>query len=285
MSPQNMPPENVSPQNVSIEREERYTHGHHSSVLKSHKWRTAENSAAHLIPLLTTGSTLLDVGCGPGTITVDFAHRLDPGHVVGLDASDEVIVNARALAESERVGNVEFIVGDAYATGFDDSSFDVVHTHQTLHHLADPVAALREMRRVVKPSGVVAAREVDYAGTIIYPLTPGLEKWAALYQQVHRSNSGEPDAGRRLKAWARQAGFVEVVGTASVWCFSSDEDREWWGSMWQARVLESAFAVDALSQGFATQDELQEISDAWRAWADAPDGWLSMPHGEVLCRG
>lgn len=270
---------------MSPQREERYTHGHHPSVLKSHSWRTVENSAAHLIPLLATGNDLLDVGCGPGTITIDFARRLAPGRVVGLDASAEIIVKARALAESEGVPNVEFVVGDAYSTGLADDSFDIIHTHQTLQHLAEPVEALREMRRVVKADGVVAAREVDYAGTVIYPLMPGLERWAALYQRVHRSNGGEPDAGRRLKAWARQAGFAEVESTASVWCFSSDEDREWWGSMWQARVLESAFAVDALSKGFATQAELQEISDAWRVWADDPDGWMSMPHGEVLCRG
>lgn len=264
---------------------ERYTHGHHESVLKSHTWRTVENSAAYLIPSLAEGIDLLDVGCGPGTITVDFARRLAPGRVVGLDAAAEVIDKARALAADEGVANVEFIVGDAYSTGLDDDSFDVAHTHQTLQHIADPVAVLRELRRVVKPDGVVAAREVDYAGTVIHPLTPGLAKWAALYQQVHRSNGGEPDAGRRLKAWAREAGFADVVSTASVWCFSSDEDREWWGSMWQARVLESAFAGDAIGKGFADQADLQEISDAWREWADDPDGWLAMPHGEVLCRG
>jgi SAM-dependent methyltransferase len=265
-------------------REERYTHGHHPSVLKSHTWRTVANSAAYLEPHLVAGTRLLDVGSGPGTITVDFARRLAPGTVTGLDASAEVVEKARLLAQDEGVDNVTFVVGDAYDTGFDDHSFDVVHTHQTLHHLGDPVAALREFRRLVTTDGVVGAREVDYAGTIIHPLTPGLVAWAALYQRVHRASGGEPDAGRRLKAWAREAGFSDVQSWASVWCFSSDADREWWGSMWQARVLESAFATEALANGFATQAELQQISDAWRAWADDPDGWLSMPHGEVLCR-
>src|SRR5690554_1228080 len=264
--------------------DERYTHGHHASVLKSHTWRTVEISAAYLIPHLTQGISVLDVGCGPATITVDLARRVAPARVVGLDASAEVIEKAASLAVAEQVENVEFEVGDAYATGFAEGTFDVVHTHQVLQHLADPVAALAEFRRLVTPTGVVAAREVDYAGTVLYPLTPGLERWARLYQKVHRSNGGEPDAGRQLKAWARQAGFREVESTASVWCFSADGDREWWGGMWQARVLESAFAADALEKGFATQQELQEISDAWRQWADDPDAWMSMPHGEVLCR-
>lgn len=265
--------------------DERYTHGHHASVLKSHTWRTVENSVSYLIPELAPGHDLLDVGCGPGTITVDLAQRLSPGRVLGLDAAAEVITQARDLASQQEVANTEFVVGDAYSTGLDPHSFDIVHTHQTLQHLAKPVEALREMRRVTKPGGVVAAREADYAGTVIYPLTPGLAAWAALYQRVHRSNGGEPDAGRRLKEWARAAGFTEVESTASVWCFSSADDREWWGSMWEARVLESAFAGNALSKGFATQSELQEISVAWREWANNPDGWLAMPHGEVLCRG
>src|SRR5690606_6776541 len=132
-----------------------------------------------------------------------------------------------------------------------DDSFDIVHTHQTLQHVADPVAVLRELRRVVKPGGVVAARDVDYAGTMVHPTTPGLAKWAAVYQQVHRGNGGEPDAGRRLKEWAREAGFASVESSASIWCFASDAERDWWGNSWAVRALESAFASDALERGFA----------------------------------
>ncbi len=260
--------------------EERYTHGHHESVLKSHTWRTIANSAAYLEPHLQAGLSLLDVGCGPGTITVEFADRLAPGRVVGLDAAAEVIDKARAFERS----NLEFVVGDAYALPFDDDTFDLAHAHQTLQHVADPVAVLRELRRVVKPGGVVAARDVDYAGVIWYPLLPGLAEWLDLYERVHRSNGGEPDAGRRLKAWAREAGFTEVVPTASIWNFSDAVDREWWGSMWEARVLRSAFAGDATAKGFASTDDLQRISTAWRTWADDEDGWLAMPHGEIIAR-
>lgn len=264
---------------------ESYVHGHHESVLSSHTWRTAQNSAAYLLPQLRPGIEVLDVGCGPGTITVDFAARVVPARVVGVDAASSIIEQAAELASREGATNVEFVVGDAYALDFDSDSFDVVHTHQMLQHVADPVAVLGEFRRVARPTGVVAAREVDYAGTVIHPLTPGLALWAEVYQQVHRASGGEPDAGRRLKAWAREAGFTEIESTASVWCFSSDPDRVWWGGMWARRVLESAFADRALDEGIATPEQLQQISDAWSQWANDPDGWMSMPHGEVLCRG
>ncbi|WP_375431629.1 class I SAM-dependent methyltransferase [uncultured Friedmanniella sp.] len=135
---------------------ETYTHGHHASVLRSHGWRTAENSAAYLLPHLRPDLRLLDVGTGPGTITVDFACRLPEGSVAGIDNADAAVEATRALAAREGVA-VAAAVGDVYALDFADDSFDVVHAHQVLQHLVDPVAALAEMRRVCRPGGLVAA--------------------------------------------------------------------------------------------------------------------------------
>lgn len=198
---------------------ENYTHGHHDSVLRSHGWRTVENSAAYLEPHLRAGVTVLDVGCGPGTITVDIALRVAPARVVGLDASTEVVEKARALARDRGAANVEFVVADAYSLPFGNAEFDIVHTHQTLQHVADPVAVLREMRRVRTTDGVAAAREVDYPGVFWHPSSAGLDRWYALYEAVHRGNGGEPAAGRHLASWARKAGFENVVASASIWNF------------------------------------------------------------------
>jgi SAM-dependent methyltransferase len=191
-----------------------YTHGHHESVLRSHAWRTVDNSAAYLVPHLRPGLSLLDVGSGPGTITVDLAERLAPGRVVGVDSAAGVVAQATELAAGRGVDTVEFVVADLYELPFADDSFDVVHAHQVLQHVADPVGALREMRRVARPGGVVAVREVDYHGTIWAPDSAGLDRWMDVYQQVHRGNGGEPDAGRRLKGWALEAGFEAVASTA-----------------------------------------------------------------------
>jgi ubiquinone/menaquinone biosynthesis C-methylase UbiE len=259
-----------------------YTHGHDESVLRSHKWRTVDNSAAYLAPSLTAGAHVLDVGCGPGTITVDIARRVAPGHVTGIDASAAVVDEARAQAAG--VGNVQFRSGDVYALEFDDATFDVVHAHQVLQHLPDPVKALREMKRVCKPGGVVAARDGDYGAFTWYPEETALDAWLALYRKIARANQGEPDAGRYLLAWAHAAGFEDVQPGASVWCFATPEDRAWWGSLWADRMTDSAIALQAANDGFATREELDAMVDAWHEWAAHPDGWFAVPHGEILCR-
>jgi 2-polyprenyl-3-methyl-5-hydroxy-6-metoxy-1,4-benzoquinol methylase len=260
-----------------------YTHGHADPVLQSHRWRTVENSAGYLAPHLRAGLDLLDVGCGPGTITVDLAARVAPGRVVGIDVSPAPLDEARAAADRAGV-DVEFAVGDVYALAAADDSVDVVHAHQVLQHLTDPVAALREMARVCRPGGLVAVRDVDYAATTWFPANPGLDRWLALYGQVARRNDAEPDAGRRLLAWAHAAGLREVTATTSAWCYATPAQREWWGSSWAGRATASAFAEQAVAYGLASAGELDAIAAAWREWAAADDGWLGMLHGELLIR-
>lgn len=262
----------------------RYTHGHHESVLRSHTWRTAENSAAYLLPELRPGQSLLDVGCGPGTITVDLARLVAPGPVLGVDPSVAVLDGARRTAAAAGVA-VRFEVGDIYGEDLGADSFDVVHAHQVLQHLPDPVKALRQMRRLCAPGGLVAARDGDYAAMTWYPQLPALDRWLALYRRVARANGGEPDAGRRLFGWAIEAGFSDVRPSASVWCYAADEDRAWWGGLWADRIVASALAEQAIAGGFATVPELRELSDGWREWAASPDGWFAVLNGEVLCRG
>ncbi len=261
-----------------------YTHGHHASVLRSHEWRTAENSAAYLLPHLRAGLRVLDVGAGPGTITIDLAGLVAPGDVRGVDAAADVIAKAAALAEERGIPNVSFAVDDAYALDAPDGAYDVVHAHQVLQHLARPVDALREFARVLAPGGVVAVRDVDYEGVIWHPRVPALDEWLEVYLRVHRGISGEPAAGRALKAWAHEAGFRDVTASASVWLFESPEEREWWGGLWAERAVSSSFAEHAVALGIADREALERISGGWRAWAASPDAWLLMPHGEILAR-
>lgn len=263
---------------------EAYIHGHHESVLRSHAWRTAENSVGYLLAHVTPGTTIVDVGSGPGTITADLAQRAAPATVIGIDAAPEIVAAANRLAAERHLDNLSFQVGNAYELDLPDDSADIVQTHQTLHHLLRPADALREFARVARPGGIVAAREIDYEGIIWYPMIPALAEWLDLYLRVHRGNGGEPSAGRRLKSWAQEAGLSGIRSSASHWLYETDADRAWWGDSWAHRVLESTFADIALARGEADRETLERIADGWREWAAAPDGWFLMPHGEIIAR-
>ena len=268
---------------------DRYTHGHHESVLRSHRWRTAENSAGFLLPHLRQGMSILDVGCGPGNITADLADRVGPGRVgpgrvgpgrvVGIDVADVVV--AAAAADHAR-DNLTFATGDVYALAYPDDSFDVVFAHQVLQHLGDPVAALCEMRRVVRPGGTVAVRDSDYGAFVWSPPDPRLTRWMALYHQLTTHNKAEADAGRVLHVWARQAGFTSMTVSTSNWTFQTADERAWWGELWADRVQQSEFARQALEFGFSDDAELTDIGAAFREWSANPDGLFVVVHGEVL---
>lgn len=261
----------------------RYTHGHHDSVLRSHRWRNAANSAAYLLPYLEPGIDLLDVGSGPGTITADLVRIVSPGRVTALEVSQDALeLTMDELAA--RWLSADGVVGDVHSMDFADDSFDVVHAHQVLQHLDDPVAALSEMRRVCRPGGVVAARDSDYSSFNWYPAVPELDHWMALYQRVARANGGEPDAGRHLLAWAHEAGFEHVEVSSSSWSFAAPDRSRFWGHMWADRILHSDIASRSVELGYATRRDLERISAGWLRWADHPDAFFGTFLGEIICR-
>ncbi|OCH90874.1 S-adenosyl-L-methionine-dependent methyltransferase [Obba rivulosa] len=258
----------------------KYVLDHSSSVLHFHAGRTAENSAAYLLDHLQPHMHILDVGCGPGSITIDLATRVPQGRAVGIDYTPDPLENARALAAERGVINVAFEQGDALALPYPDGTFDVVHAHIVIQHLPDPVRALREMRRVARPS--------DYGTMAWFPDAPGLREFHELYQRLARLKGGEPNAGRRLVSWALQAGFARdnITATAGAWYFSTPQERAYWSGPWAEpeRMVNSAPGQLALVQGLATQEDLERMAQGWSEWAAMEDGWHGVVLGEIVCR-
>jgi len=261
-----------------------YVHGHAPPVVAAHGRRTAEDCAGYLLEVVEPGDRILDVGCGPGSISIGLARAVGDGHVIGMEVAAEVLVDARALAQGEGVANVEFVEGSVYELDFDDHSFDAVHAHQVLQHLSDPVAALVEMARVVRPGGWIAVRDADYRAMFHHPETPALLRWHEIYDAIARSTGGEPDAGRLLPGWFGEAGLSDLSVSGALWTFATHEGRTSWGDSWAQRVLESNFAEVALKAGFSTHDELEGIAEGWRRWARTEGATFAVPHVQVLAR-
>lgn len=261
-----------------------YTHGHQPAVLRGHSWRTAENSAGYLLAHLRPGLRVLDLGCGPGTITIDLARRVVPGDVLGIDPSAAVIETATGNAEDAGCTNVRFTTGDAYSLDAADATFDLVHAHQVLQHLSDPIAALREARRVLRPGGLLAVRDSDYGAFFWSPSDPRLDRWLELYHDVTQRNGAQADAGRWLPSWVRQAGFTGLDVTSATWTFADAETRSWWGTLWAERVRSTSLAEQAVAYGLSTAAELDDLGAAFEQWSADPDALFVVPHVEVLAR-
>lgn len=262
-----------------------YSHGHHESVVRTHARRTVENSASFLIPHVQPHHHILDVGCGPGSITTGLAKLACKGQTIGCDAVQEVLAQAETLAREQNVSNVTFQKVDANALPFEDATFDITFCHQVLQHVGDPVAVLKEMRRITKPGGVVAAREVDYKSFALYPELEALDRWLAVYLEVARVNGAQPNAGRYLMQWAKQAGFDTKAVTFSwdTWLYQQDNAKEY-GASWADRSRYSGFATTAKKHGLASDAEIDEISKAWMELASREDSFVVIPNGQILCR-
>lgn len=267
-----------------------YAHGHSAATVAGHASRTAEFCAAHLLPHLSPGASILDVGCGPGSITATFLPYVSPGgRVVGIDSSAEVVATAqsqvgqRMSAAAASSTTIEFLVGDLFKLPFEDDTFDVVHAHQVIVHLPlDKVAAaLREMKRVCKKAGgLVAIRDAqpDRGGMQVFPADPLLPMTMDLFVKRVQMKSGvTPDSvGGFLKVARDEVGFRETKRQFSLDVFEGKELREMWGNQWSSRTDEQGFKSFVLETGLASEEEVAELPRAWKRWRDAEDGWCTL---------
>jgi len=164
--------------------EQEYVYDDDSAMtVNYHASRTADKQAAWFLPYLKPGMTLLDSGCGSGSITVGLAKAVKPGQVTGLDISESEIRRARVRAADDKRTNIRFAVGNIYRLNFSDNSFDALFSHNVLEHVPDPYGALQEMRRVLKPGGIIGIRDCDYGGLILAPDDGFFEKALSIWEE------------------------------------------------------------------------------------------------------
>ncbi len=233
--------------------------------------RAASQEAAFLLPHLRAGMHVLDAGCGPGSITLGLAAAVAPGEVVGIDVQSSQVEKARALAAQRGVTNVRFEVANVYELQFPDGSFDAAFANTVLMHLREPVRALAELRRVLRPGGIAGVRDPDSGGDIIAPDTPLLQQWFSLLDRVLRHNGGNPHIGRYHRRLLLEAGFVRAEASASVRSRGSLEETRQSAVYLKAQL--SGRSRTALAEGWIDQATVDAIVTEIDAWAERSDAF------------
>ena len=259
-----------------------YTCGDDPGVVAVHAGRTAAGEAAFFLPHLRRGMCVLDVGCGPGTITVGLAAAVAPGRVVGLDVQPRVLGQARAHAAAHRTANVAFQAGSATALPFPDGAFDAVFAHTLLEHVREPLAVLREVRRVLRPGGVLGVRDIDWGSGVCWPPDPLVALAAALYARVWERSGGHPTYGRQLRGHLQAAGYGRVETAASFRWDGSLRSSQSFGELLAHRLRLPAFTQTILENGWADDATLQAACAACRAWSQHPDAFAAVLMAEAV---
>jgi SAM-dependent methyltransferase len=243
--------------------------------------RVADREGAFFLPHLRPGMALLDCGCGPGSITMGLAERVAPGRVVGIDRAAAALDLARVEVAERGPANVAFAEGDVHDLPFADATFDAAFVHALLEHVRDPVAALTEIRRVVKPGGVVGVRSPDLGGTLLAPPSPLLEQFGELTIRLREQAGGHPYVGRTLRGLMRQAGFERVVGSASMECAASPETTAAYADT-RSQLALGPLTDPGIALDWVDRPTLEQMSVAWRDWGAHPDAFVALPWGEAV---
>jgi ubiquinone/menaquinone biosynthesis C-methylase UbiE len=240
--------------------------------------RTALTSCAYLRPYIKETSNILDVGCGPGTITSDLAKIASKGKIIGVDNSAAIINQASSSFPPSTVPNLTFTVGDATKLEqFDDNTFDIVHAHALIVHIKDPVEVFKQFYRVCKPGGFVAVR--DSNPSIVLSLKPDNPAIRAYWERtigMMVKMGGHADAGKMLATWAKEAGFGSDGGKI----VTSTSPQYQAGHL----VRTSGEPAErAIQYGMATSEEMEEWRKGWEEW-EASEGheWI-FETGEIIC--
>ncbi|MDR1392979.1 MAG: class I SAM-dependent methyltransferase [Bifidobacteriaceae bacterium] len=283
-----------------------YLHGHGQAVSQAHAGRNVVNSAAHLEPYLRPGLRVLDAGSAGGALTKDLARRVAPGQVTGIDLSAEAIQAAQD--DPSRPTNLRYQVADIYDLPFAAGSFDLVHIHQVLHHLTDPVAALRQAARVVAPGGLISLREGDFGAAFWYPASRAWETWRDTLLTVAAAGQTDLCGGRRLLSWLNLAGLAGSAGPArtagsagsassggpgvsgqtepiisgSLWTYPGLEPVSQIAASWAERLVDERFMERAEEVGVAQPALLRATAQGLIEWSRLPGATFVMPHLEAI---
>ena len=259
-----------------------YTMGFSDEMLESLRRFTAENSAAHLLPHLRPGLRILDFGCGPGTISLGLAKAAAPGELHGVDMEESQIELARQVAAANGLDNAIFHVGDVADLPFEDGFFDVAHGHNVLMHIPDTAAALAEVKRVLKPGGILSCREMICASSFTQPDFGVIRKSWDMFEDLLAADDGHPQMGKELKGHLLEAGFTNIRVTGSFTMYNTPADVAFIFGFANKWFLSPEITDAAIKYGASTPELVAATAKAYDAWKVHPGALCGLAFGEAV---
>lgn len=264
-----------------MERHENYSGGYDPLLLRGLSRREATRDAAFFVPHLRPEMKILDCGCGPGGISLGLAALVPAGSVTGVDIEPGQLELGRIEAVQRRLPNVSFEQASLYELPFADASFDAVLAHAVVYHLGQPGTAVLEMKRVLRPGGVLGLRDADIDGDVYHPENPLLQKFWSLAGQVSAAGGADMRFGRKQRALLRECGFQEIRASASYDSYGDAQSVEGFSRFW-ADVFMTQHREGILAAGWVSAQELEGLTDAMRAWGRDPDAFYARCRCEVI---
>lgn len=256
--------------------------GYGEVILETQLRATAEISAAFLLPHLKPGLRLLDFGCGPGTISAGLATAVAPGEMHGVDMERSLIELARSAAASQGQDNAIFHVGDVTDLKFEENFFDVAHCRSVLMHVPDTAAVLSEVKRVLKPGGIIACREMICESAFVYPEFGILRRSWEMFEDLVEADDGHPQMGKDMKSHILEAGFVDVRMNASFSVYSSPEEIASIQRLISHWLLSPEVAEAAIKYGASSESLVNDLQAACDRWKEHPGALFAIAYGEAI---
>ena len=261
-----------------------YTFGFGETIVETFRRYTAESQAGHLLPRLERGQRALDFGCGPGNLSLGLASAVAPGEMHGVDMEESQIRLARSIAEAGGFDNAIFHVADIADLPFEDEFFDVAHSHQVLTSIPDTRGALEEVRRTMKPGGLISCRELVTLGCFTYPDYGVMAEAWRIFQDLLEADDGHPMMGRELKRHLAEAGFEDISVSVDYDVYDSAEDIEFIYGVASQWFLSDEVMDAAMKYGAATEELRDRIRDAYARWREHPGAFCALAHGTAIAR-
>ncbi len=261
-----------------------YTMGYSEEILKTQLRATVENSAEFLLPYLRPGLRLLDFGCGPGAISVGLAKAVAPGEMHGVDMAEPQIEMARSLAASQSQDNAIFHVGDVTDLKFEDGFFDVAHCRNVLMHVPDTAAVLSEVKRVLKPGGLIACREMICESAFTHPDFGIMRRSWEMFEDLVRADDGHPQMGKEMKGHILEAGFVDIRMNASFSLYSTPEEIASIYRLISQWLLAPEASEAAIKYGASSSKLVKDLKVAYDQWKEHPGALFTFAYGEAIAK-